>query len=251
MIKVDNKIPFTDLDAMLEDVKVQKEPRSLDEYKKGLNPLLAGIGAAIIGTTAEGAAILQFTNIPGGSENVELLTHMLNDDVGAIYNSGHMILYNILGDYLWAKPQNQLLFGSKEEMMSRWNIGLSDDGQVYNGWSATPDANGTAWLDHAPFGYTEWRDNVNHPDQHLAVTYAIIPIHDFHLQPGQYIGTNPNAVVPNAFEASAGDGLNYWHADGLEWQVIPEPSTAALLILGAAAFKARKLVHGLTDKVTG
>jgi hypothetical protein len=44
------------------------------------------------------------------------------------------------------------------------------------------------------------------------------------------LSTNQN--VENAFVASAGDGLNYWQADGFTYEVVPEPGTLGLLGLG-------------------
>ena len=204
------------------------------------------VSLAICLPCAYGALITQLEpNIPDGSNYVFLNIDLTNNDEGAIYDSGELTLLAGLAQQLWdVIPANQSTYSNIEELVGDWAVGIMSWGQVYAGWNepvVNPDA--SIQLNHAPFGYHQWFDEITNPDQNTMALTIQIPLSQLELDgiagydPSTdariELGTTP---VNNAFVGDAGDGLNSWQADGVSYEVIPEPSSVLLSVFGLLLF---------------
>ena len=216
--------------------------------------LVAGLALA---GNAQGSLILQYEPVVGDI-TTGLAIVLVNNDQGAIYDSATLTLLSPLAAALYALPANQLAYATIQELVAEWNINIQPppSGNVYSGWNRTVNADGSVDLTNNGFFWDQWRDNTNYPNQSTMALTVQIPLSQLELDgvPGYHplndarIELNSNQNVQNAFVASAGDGLNYWQADGFTYQVVPEPSTLLLVGVGVlAASLGRKYPRAATS----
>ena len=129
--------------------------------------MVAVVVMAGVGGLAHGAQVVQLPpNIPVGAAHVYLNIFLINDDTGAIYNSAALDAAWLggLADVLYALPVNFHTFDSPKVMMQEWALGVTPDGNVYNGWSAALSVDGASRgavaltnIGGRPGDYDQWR----------------------------------------------------------------------------------------------
>jgi hypothetical protein len=181
------------------------------------------IGGALL-TNCLGNEITQ--NVPFYKPSYNELstdTVLKNDDNGAIYDSYVFNAFTNLVNEMWALPQNQTNYASISEMLSDWDITIRGPptGEVENKWGANFDNFGKLTLTHFGKGYDKWEATQQNPN--MDSTYFICDIPDSQLcnsngwtmaDSNDYTIVLSDNVETNMGIASAGDGLNYWNADG-------------------------------------
>jgi len=81
--------------------------------------------------------------------NTSINYTFINDDIGATYNSATLDLSSILGTVVDAIVANNPLFATSAQVYGAMDMGITNAGDVYSGWSASIDANtGLLSLNH-------------------------------------------------------------------------------------------------------
>jgi hypothetical protein len=223
----------------------------------------ANVGKVVGVNEAEGSLIYQYEPVVGDTYKV-LNINLTNNDEGAIYDSGDLSLLAPLAQKLWDfVPANQANYEDIGEMVGAWNVNIrtAGDAQVYDGWNRAVNNDGSIDLTNIggipDVSYTTWRDSIGFPNQNTMALAIQIPLSQLELDGESGYDPLTDARIElgsvtnsSAFIASAGDGLNYWQGEGVNYDVIPEAGTSALMIGGAALLAyAAKRMHEAKGKV--
>jgi hypothetical protein len=154
-----------------------------------------------------------------------------NDVEGAIFNSGLANFSIPLAEGLLDLPVNQGL--SVADLVKDWNVTIRSGttGDVYTGWGAEFQNNGSLSIANNEFDWDTWaKDNF---------VYLTIQVPKSQLEYDGIPGYDPltdasivlsSQTMPNAFIGYSQNMLDSWSAEGQFYQVqIPEPRTYAFL----------------------
>jgi len=203
------------------------------------------LAACVIPDPSDGALITQFEPVYGNIDKV-LNIDLTNNDPGAIYDSGSLSsgLFGDLGNQLLALPTNHH-YGNLEGLMGAWTFSIRGPptGNVYNGWNRDVNPDGRVELWNSGRNYDQWTST---PGANTMALTVRIPLSQLELdaQPGYNPDTDARIElgtrnVVNAFVANTGSP-----AEGLAYNVIPEPGTGLLIGLGCMAFLACRRMFG-------
>jgi hypothetical protein len=200
---------------------------------KGLAPLVAAL-ALVAPQKAESAVVVsdlyQFGNLAGVDYTIT------NNDTGATYNSATLDLLPILGVVVDKIVLNNPNYSSSSQVYGDMTFNITSSGNVHSGWSSSLDTNtGMLSINHGPFGYTTWTSASN--QNTMTGTLNLGNMLDFN--GNGIIDANEqlyfNGLANNAFTSYSETGLTQWSADVNKIGVVPEPSSALLVGLGAGA----------------
>ena len=200
-------------------------------------------------------AAIVTTNAPiVGTEFVTLNVSATNNDTGAIYNSAELNVFITLATDLFALPANQTNYASIADLIADWNfsIRVSPTGEVYNGWNAQKENNGSVSMTHIDgipdLSYDQWNSN---PGSNTQAYTLLVPIAQVDFT--GVSGYNPDKAgivlsgagntMSDAFTAFA--GVDTFQTGSQFYQVaIPEPKTYAIIFglaaLGAGLYRRRQ-----------
>jgi hypothetical protein len=240
-------------------------------YDKMTNKLLkgmaaGGLAAALIGSQAKGATM--FTGVPSNNGSAySLNVSFLNNDNGVAYNSAITNAVATVAQDIFDLGNHS--YASLTDMMNSTDfsttIRRSPAGEVNFGWSAIANSLGVINLTNNGFvpggTYDIWQNTLSNSTQDtMALRFGISnsilekngiagyqwdgdvnnPLNDYG------IGINP-VVQNDMFVGTDQGGFNNFSASGNSYQLIgatiPEPSTTALLglgALGALGYRKRK-----------
>jgi len=237
---------------VLKDIVNSSEDSSKRSFsaKKALAPAVA-LGSYLLPNHSDGALMTQYDpNIPEGSDYVFLNQRLINNDTGAIYDSGNLSsgILGDLGNQLLGLTANQH-YGTIENLMSDWNVTIRSPptGDVYDGWNKDVNTDGSVDFNHISgipgLSYDQWSST---PGANTMALTVRIPLSQLELD-GQS-GYNPltdarielgTQTVPGAFTANTGSP-----AEGVNYNVIPEPATMTMIGIGCIAALAYRRLFG-------
>jgi hypothetical protein len=205
---------------------------------KGLAPLVAAL-ALVAPQKAESAVVV--SDIFQAGNNVDLTNtsinySFLNNDTGATYNSATLDLLPILGVVVDKIVLNNPNYSSAAQVYGGMGFGVTPTGNVNTGWTnINLDTNtGMLSINNNKFSYDTWTSASN--QNTMTGTLNLGNMLDFN--GNGIIDANEqlyfNGLANNAFTGTL-DVNNSWSADVNKIGVIPEPSSALLVGLGAGA----------------
>jgi hypothetical protein len=205
---------------------------------KGLAPLVAAL-ALVAPQKAESAVVV--SDIFQAGNNVDLTNtsinySFLNNDTGATYNSATLDLSAILGTVVDKIVLNNPNYNSASQVYGGMVFDVTPTGNVYTGWTnINLDTNtGMLSINNNKFSYDTWTSASN--QNTMTGTLNLGNMLDFN--GNGIIDANEqlyfNGLANNAFTGTL-DVNNSWSADVNKIGVIPEPSSALLVGLGAGA----------------
>jgi hypothetical protein len=199
--------------------------------------ILQALGFLLAGTTAAHPAITVNNNTAvDGPSTYTLNSQVTNDEPGAILNEGTLNIYQELAQDLLALPGNASYNNEVTTLMADWDFNIDPTGEVFTGWSATINPDGSVSINNNDFDWDIWSDNSSRDMQAYSV---VIP--KSQLEYDGVAGYDPNTdasivlsdtTIPDAFAGSEGGaGGVYWSAAGTYYEIaIPAPGTYALSI---------------------
>jgi hypothetical protein len=186
-----------------------------------------------------GAAVVN--NVPVENPiDFTLDSRATNDDPGVIYYSAELNIYKALAASLWNLPSNQATYADMTDMLADWS-GVSVRGppssEVYTGWAATLNADGSVSIRNNDFDWDTWYDTNTDPSQDMQAYTLIVP--KSQLECDGVAGYNPltdaSIVLSDStrLDAFVGDeggagGLS-WQGEGTFYQVaVPVPNSISI-----------------------
>jgi prepilin-type processing-associated H-X9-DG protein len=181
-----------------------------------------------------GNEITQYAPLNVPSENEKKINFkMTNDDNGAIYDSYDFNAFTNVILQLWALPQNQTNYNSISEMLDDWRVTIRSEptGEVSGGWNGSFDSQGKLFLNSVggiiDVTYDGWYAEQQNPNQNDMFVTVSVPdsLLDSNSNGWSMADSNDYTIVlsdnveTNMGIASAGDGLNYWYADGHSYEL--------------------------------
>ncbi|MDD4735509.1 MAG: choice-of-anchor D domain-containing protein [Kiritimatiellae bacterium] len=207
------------------------------------NGLVGLVSSLLVGASLHANTITQFEPVRDEIEQENLVgVKITNDDNGAIYDSYEFFALQSLANSLYSLPHNQSNYSNKENLINDWRVRIRSPplGEVDSGWNETLDNTGKLTLNHNPgwidYDYDGWYATQQKSSKDSMYITCFVPdsqldgnnngwsaddTNDYHIA----LSTNQ---TENMGIASAGDGLNYWYASGLDYLVIRNVSTNAV-----------------------
>ena len=215
---------------------------------------LAASGLFCLLAPVQSQAAQLVTNNPiVGTEFVTLNVSATNNDTGAIYNSAELNVFITLATDLYALPANQTNYASIADLIADWDFSIrsSAPGNVYNGWNAQKENDGSVSISNNDFDWDQWNSN---PGSNTQAYTLLVPIAQVDFT--GVSGYNPDKAgivlsgagntMSDAFVGYEGGAANISHfADSQFYQVaIPEPKAFAIIFglaaLGAGLYRRRQ-----------
>jgi hypothetical protein len=219
---------------------------------KKLGSFLAPLVAAAALTVPAKASVIDqyspdYTISPG---RVELPIEITNNDNGAVYNSFDLVLFNTLANGLYGLSHNQANYTSIEDMTSEWVLSIRPNpiGEVNNKWFVDTSSYDPAEIYHSGLGYEQWQASQQNQNQDMMALALSIPLSQLDGNANGWSGTDPQDyfitmnTTPTPGMGVGREGITSYNAQGYEYNVniVPEPSTIGLMLLGLAALYGSK-----------